>query len=188
MAYATIPASSSSGSCPVTLIQTQNVTLADTNTLTFSGLSGDTDGIYELEGWGPAGANCTIRGGTLSCNFNGTTTNQAWESNFNLSTSAGNITWNGSSGSNSALVAYEAAAGKGWHFYARIYPKTGVDRRIKWNCSASHSATAASNQYFEGMSYWYETITPVTSLVLVDGTHNFFGIGSVVALRKLALS
>jgi hypothetical protein len=151
--------------------------------VTFSGLSGDTDGIYEFDIVAICGTGCTSAGGSITINFNGTTTNQQCQSEHISGT--GTPAHAAFGNSTKAVVGLEAVAGQTATCHIRVYPKSGAIRMAKWN-AALYDATANSIQTFNGTAFWSDTATPVTSIVFKDAVNKFFGVGSVISGRKIA--
>jgi len=168
--------------CEVTAFPTQTISV-ETDTVTFSGLSGDTDGIYEFDIVAICGTGCTSAGGSITINFNGTTTNQQCQSEHISGT--GTPAHAAFGNSTKAVVGLEAVAGQTATCHIRVYPKSGAIRMAKWN-AALYDATANSIQTFNGTAFWSDTATPVTSIVFKDAVNKFFGVGSVISGRKIA--
>lgn len=175
----------SNGTPPgVTVVQTQTVSGSDANTITFSGLNGDSDNaIYEIDVVGVCGVGCTSAGGVVAINFNAVTTNQRAVATHIQPPSSITAFVNDTV----AVVGLESAAGKAQMIHLRVNPKSGNHRIVEWFNALSDSSTSSPNQVFQGFAYWYDSATNITSIQLKDSTHNFFGIGTVATLRKVSL-
>lgn len=181
MAYTAIPATTSTGSCPYTLIQTQTVAV-DAASVTFGSLSGDTDGAYFWIIDGIAGTGAVI-GDSVVLRPNGLSTNlhsfTQWAQGFTGTTN--NVT--GSGAGSSAVVCLGVVAGMPWSCVGYFYPKTGKIRTFTCDFYQADS-TDANNRGGYSRGTWTDTSTAVTSLQFISG-HNTFGAGTRASLYKI---
>lgn len=169
------------GTCPLTLVQTQVIAVA-TNTITFSGLSGDTDGIYEFRFDCLAGVGATA-GGQVVLTPNGITTNQYFQLEYLQGVSA-TPTPAYFGGAAPMTVALSAKAGDTWTVSGTMYPKTGLHRTVQTDWTAFDSSAGAPVHVGFGAAYWYETVTAITSLTFAHATQNVFGANSICSLWR----
>jgi hypothetical protein len=168
-------------SCGLTLIQTQNVG-ADTNTITFGSLSGDTDGIYYWLFDGLAGTGAVI-GDFINLRPNGLTTNLHCNGQYTQGWTGATNNVIGSGAGSNAYASLGVAAGNPFSVSGYFFPKTGKNRTYLCDY-VQGDATDANNRngYFRGV--WSDTSTAITSLSFVSA-HNTFGAGTRASLYKL---
>lgn len=159
------------------LVEAKTVT-ANSTTLTFSGLDGDTDSAYMLV-WSiinNAGANVfySVQPNGVTSNQGGTFSN--WTTTFNSSTTSALTVGNGLDGGNSYGVAY---------FYASKSIDSIARKRGTWSQGTYTSAAAAASGTFVSSGIWNESSTNVTSIEFESDSANGIGDGSRVCLYKL---
>lgn len=161
------------GGGPFTLVQTIDV-LADTDTVTFAGLAGDTDDYYILI----ATIITQNSGDSYHWQPNGSDANLS--STVTINTGAAVV-----AASEAFFYLVEAgAAGTYSGFRAELDAKSGVKR---WGFSNASRGIGSANQGNLANAFWNDLATVITSLdVFADGgTGHGIGAGSVLSLYKL---
>lgn len=158
---------------PLSLIQTIDV-LADTDTVTFAGLAGDTDDYYVL-----IATLLGVNGGDdYHIRPNGSDTNMA--STVAINTGSALV-----AASVAFFYAVEAGApGTYSGFRAELSAKSGVKR---WGFSNASRGIGSANQGNLANAFWNDLATVITSLdVFADsGSGHGIGAGSVLSLYRL---
>ena len=166
----------SGGGGDLTLVETKLVTGSAVDSLTFSGLDGDADGIYRLLGLFIAGtgSDCTIG---LQFNADTTSNNHKWFEEW--------TTANADATYVPIAVPATGNTNKFANFDVTIFPLSGVPR-----IAMARSAQWGTTQYaFDRKAYqglWKDTSSNVTSLKLLTTVSNNFGVGTKISLYKLA--
>lgn len=162
-----------SGMSPLTLVQTIDV-LADTDSVNFAGLAGDTDDYYIIIG--------TIlgqhAGDTYGLEPNGSAANLA----STIATNTGSAL---SAASEAIFFLVEGGAIGDYNgFRAELSAKSGVKR---WGFSTSSRSIGNANQGVDSNSFWNDLATVITSLLVSadGGSGHGIGAGSVISLYKL---
>lgn len=156
----------------LTLVQTVDVTITDAQDVTFSGLSGETDGRYLIKADIITGA-----GGNslVELRPNGGSANLSYVNVY------GTGAVSGSGGGATAFVAQVGSEGA----YADVEfnPRTGKARR---GMSKTQADSGSIDAVIFSAIRWDDDSTPITSLVLHSSVVNGIGIGSRFSLYKLA--
>lgn len=167
------------------LIETKNI-LADVASITFSGLSGDTDGIYELEFNCISGVGETAADGCV-INPNGLTTNLSYLGSYEANTAA-SPTNTLLGGAAFPIIALVAVAGSSWTARVTIFPKSGTQRTYHTEFTAFNTTTT-SRQAGRFNGWWSDTATVISSLTFAMASGKLgFGAGSTCSLWRRRLS
>lgn len=163
------------------LILVENkIIAANTQTVTFSGLDGDTDGSYLLLGKIKNGA---ASDDEVQVRPNGVTTNltQVW-ANFDGSSLAVNTesNWDWI-----YLAANSVASGRMLISAQKVVHSVAKERRMQ---STSYTDIGGVKRCYERTGLWNETSTNLTSLDIVSDIANGIGDGSVIGLYKFKQS
>jgi len=154
------------------LVERKTVAGSAVSSLTFSGLNGDVDVRYYLNGyWVSAGGDGNL---TMTCNTDTTATNYRYGV-------LGTTFYDGS-----IFVAQGRSGYSGLHvFDGALWAKTGQPRLYIGSYLRCNSATdlSSTNKYF-GM--WENTANNISQLVLTTTAANDIGVGTVIELWKLA--
>jgi hypothetical protein len=174
-----------SGGSALVLIQSQIVTGANVQSITFSGLDGDSDRLYLLKGKliKGGGANGTVYNYTLRPNNQ--TTNIAWQQFF---------PYRDSSGANGIAVSTDTTVYLGgssyatadWNLVIHICAEKSVPRLFNIR-SDRYTTNSTVVQYGLGRysARWNETSTNLTSLVIYCDQAGGIGVGSDFHLYKI---
>lgn len=165
--------------CPIVLVETK-VIAVETNLITFSGLSGDADGIYEFR-FDCIGGSTSTLSAACSLQPNALTTNLFSQGQFTQG--LGTSTATSTLGSNTlAYISLGGAASQSWTAGGTIFPKSGKQRAYTVAFTQWDSATAGTRT--GNMSgFWSDTSTAITSLQFFSAL-KMFGVGSVCSLWK----
>jgi hypothetical protein len=156
------------------LVASQYVTGAAANSITFSGLDGDTDKIYLLKYYLKIGGPSAVTY-SITLKPNNVTTNQTV---FSRTTSTSTTTPNATT---STFIV--ANAGRGSEYYTNVH--ISVHRGIQRMFAAESAIYANSTNYVsESILYWNETSTNLTSIVLAGSSTGNFDVGSEFHLYK----
>jgi hypothetical protein len=171
----------------LTLVAT-NTLASDAQTSTFSGLDGDTDGVYLII----ADLIC-VGGVAITLQPNGVTTNQSTQYQTNQQGT-------GSAQSNTATLllcngSQDGAANSNisitsTFFASKLIGSTAIPRRMistaQFICTSGGHTNHIGCFYSGG--YWNETSTNVTSIVIAANVANALRTGSRISLYKYAQS
>jgi hypothetical protein len=160
---------------PMEFIEEIEVTGADAQDITFSGLNGDEDGHYFLvTKWvngtvGPASVECEIRPNSISTG--GETEGYTINSAVLTADRVARILLWGSTGSDYGV------------FTTHIHPQTGAPRGFTSEgfISVAASTGAASKKH----GHWNDTSTNITSLLLHADVADGFGVGTKFTLYRI---
>jgi hypothetical protein len=161
------------GGGDLVLIGTQAVAGAAVQSITFAGLNGDVDGMYEIEFQlnRDAGSNLDLRP-------NGLTTNQRTVfTDWNSTSAPTNI------GVAALRFATSMQRPNVWGM-GRLWAKTGNNRGFEMDCQEMTGTSGTSWSRWWGEGYWADSVTNITSLELFNSSAGGFGVGSQVSLWK----
>jgi len=152
-----------------------------TNLITFTGLNGDVDQVYEYDAYIVWGGNADVN---VSINPNGLTTNKGMRALLWLPS-----VWSQFGFADWLLAENPTnAATNGGYTIARgtIYAKSGKARSLA-NAISDNFSTAAGVEFAHYMfnGWWKDTITNLTSLQFSHPTASGFGVGTRIRVRKL---
>jgi hypothetical protein len=137
----------------LTLIQTQTIGVA-TDTVSFAGLNGDVDQIYE---WSITWEGNAVGTQYLTVDPNAVVTNQlsVWMQGGGVPPASLTVTRGITAVSPSRDVALVSGT---------MYAKTGGIRRWNWYTGVGTGATASNYRVYTGTSVWTDTVANITSL------------------------
>lgn len=162
-----------SGGGALNLIETQVVTGSAVQTVTFSGLNGDADGMYEI-----AFQLNRAGGSALELRPNGLTTNQRTVfTDWNSTSAPTNITV--------ARLQFCTSMQRDnvWGF-GRLWAKTGNNRGFEFECQEMQGTAGTSWSRWLGEGFWADSSTNITSLELHNTSAGGIGVGSQITLWK----
>jgi hypothetical protein len=153
------------------------VTGSAANSITFSGLDGDTDKLYLLQYYLKIGGPSAVTY-SITLKPNNVTTNQT---TFSRTTSTASTTPNATT---STFVLASAARGSEYYTNVHISAYKAVQRVF----SAESILYANSTVYLsDGMLFWNDTGNNLTSIVLAGSSTGNFDVGSAFHLYKYSV-
>jgi hypothetical protein len=170
--------------CGLTLVERKTILLA-TDTITFSGLSGDSDEVYVAVGQCVGGTGAVAGTDALLWLPNGSSSNTS-SGGYRLAAtpSGGGLIQIGSA--TLAAVAVVGGDGFAWGFNSTIAAKTGMERTLE-GTYRNYDSTANNRGGGQVWCFWSDKNTPITSMAFAASTagHKVFGVGSIITLYKM---
>ncbi len=180
MASGRYPDTSSASAAPG-YDQTTTVAVA-TNSIVFTGLDGNADGIYAYSGYILHATNSNVN---VALNPNSLTTNKVMRGTLESGNALSDF------GFGDWLVA-ECASNSGTNggyslISGTLYAKSGKVRFLNFSSSNFTNSTSTALDHYLGFNgWWKDTSANITSLEFKHGTAGGFGVGTTIRVRKVS--
>jgi hypothetical protein len=155
---------------------------AEASSVSISGLDGDADVIYDIDIEAIGGSDSSAGSGVLWKPNAGTTNLYSTGYVATTATAAGVPQAQGSQ--TLAVIGNASEAGGTWYLKGSIYAKTGKKRAFVVAAFGTFSTTQNSRYSGQGVAWWNETATNLTSFDLASTGVKIFGAGSIINVWK----
>jgi hypothetical protein len=160
----------------------RTVIAVEVSSTSISGLDGDNDVIYDIDIEAIGGSDSSAGAGVLWKPNAGTTNLYSTGYVATTATAAGVPQAQGSQ--TLAVIGNASEAGGTWYLKGSIYAKTGKKRAFVVAAFGTFSTTQNSRYSGQGVAWWNETATNLTSFDLASTGVKIFGVGSVITVWK----